>query len=160
MPRHLEPGWSWQEYYLQPAVRLMRKAYFDTDLQGSPSVLKDMYDVWVADVQAFIYRRAEHLGLEVEFLVAQLIEQPDESKAIEVLIWESHGLHCVFSLYGQLSGPIPEALRQPQPIYLPGFWPCEVEVLGSAVGIMDARVLSKLEARAWDARTIQVGASA
>lgn len=158
MPRSVQPGWAWQEYYLQPAVRLIRKAYFDTELKGSPTALRELYDAWVADVQAYIYRRCEKLGLEVDALMAQRVEEPNESKLLEIQIWESHQLHCVFSIFGLVSGPILEAARQPYPIYLPGFWACEVEALGSVVGIVDARSLSQAEAQAWDQRHIQVGA--
>ena len=142
--RPLSPGYEWQEYAVS-ALKVIEKTTFQTGYSNMRHNMEhDMYR-WEDAVKAYVNERCNQLGMWIGSMHAQLIEEPNESKFMEVLIWESRDAAFVWSVWGKLFGPVPEEAWTEIPMPLFRFWPREVSMTGSIPEIVDAAVLSSNE---------------
>ena len=153
--RKLSRGYGWQQYVAM-TVRFVNETDFSTNWK-SFAEMEAARAIWIDKISAFIYNRSKKLGLIVDKVTQQLIEEPNESKLLEVTMWEGANIKFVWSLWCDVRGPVPENLIKPNALPLVGFWPREVNYRGNVPEILDAEQLSALEQHSWDNRKIQVG---
>lgn len=139
--RKYEPGFEPQQYAIK-AFRFITKEAYDTFLDGSMS---SHFDEWVDKINRFIYDRAERLGLDVDWVKAQLVEEPNEHRAIEAAVWEQRGAVAVWTVWAYLVGPVLAQDRQEAVLPLYGFWPNESLDISGCAEIFNAEMLSAAE---------------
>ena len=142
--RTLARGYTWQDYIVS-AVKRIRKQDFITLYNGKTADLKSAYDEWEQTVHRFIVGRSRQLGLWVGGAVGQLVEEPNESKLLEVYIWENGDTHCVFSIHGIVRGPVKQEEHVEKPMPLFGFWPWDIKKIGDIPEVIDAAKLTARE---------------
>ena len=143
MPRKLEKGFSWQEYKVFGTKPISKTYHHETHQSNRWNMLFE-YEQWVNDMKAFINARAEELGLGVMKITAQLVEEPDESKILDVIYWNNHDCVFVWSVWVTLAGPVPTRLVREYELPLVNFWPQETQFYKD-IGIFDATQLTKKE---------------
>jgi len=144
--RKLAKGFTYQTYRIH-AVKIINKQIFKTEFGNNGNAVRNAHLKWEDTVKAYINRRARNLGMWVGGIVGQLVEEPNEDKAIEVMIWETQNTQFVFSIWAHLKGPVPETERIERSMPLFGFWPWEISSAGnsSIPEIVDASMLTLKE---------------
>lgn len=142
--RKLSPGYSWQKYAVK-AIRFVTKEDADLKYDSKSGGITAGYNLWHADVTGFIRQRCGELGLEIEKILAQLIEEPNEDKSIEKLLWDQRQAVYIFSCWAHILGPVPSEIVQDTILPVLGFWPHESIPHGAVAEIYDATVLTKHE---------------
>lgn len=146
--RQLKPGFAWQQFVVT-SMRVISKQDFATEFDNNRKAVEGSMADWEQRIAAYIQRRVPQLGMTVVDISAQLIEEPDESKIIEICIWESHNCVFVWSIWANLLGPLPEGIVEPgRSLPLTAFWPRDCQMMGGVTNIIDARHLSARE-QAW-----------
>jgi hypothetical protein len=143
--RGLARGYRWQEYRIA-TVRFVLKEEFSATFNSSMKTCSTAMSKWESAVAAYVNRRADHLGLHIQGISAQLVEEPNESKVIEAALWGIKDPICVWSIWANLEGPVPEFKWSEQHIPLFNFWPRDL--VGPTVSmpeIIDASKLSGYE---------------
>jgi len=74
-----------------------------------------------------------------------IIEEPNEDKTIEKLIWDQRNSVYVFSCWAHILGPVPSEVVTDTILPVLGFWPNEAIPHGAVAEIYDATVLSPKE---------------
>jgi len=85
------------------------------------------------------------LGMWIGSIKAQLVEEPNESKSMELLLWESRKAQFVWSVWSKIFGPVPENAWSGHSMPLFKFWPREINMNGTIPEIVDASTLSAIE---------------
>ena len=88
--------------------------------------------------------RTDFLGLELRRVFTQLIEEPDDDKAIGIMLWNQRDTAFVWSTWAYIDGPVPSALKQEGLLPLIGFWPND-KMNGRVAEIFDATQLTAIE---------------
>tara|TARA_R100000008_G_scaffold81316_1_gene64412 strand:- start:472 stop:957 length:486 start_codon:yes stop_codon:yes gene_type:complete len=139
--RALAPGYEWQEYAVA-ALKVVNKTTFQSTYGNMRHNMEhDMYR-WEDAVNAYVNERSSQLGMWIGSMYAQLVEEPNESKFMEKLLWESRDAAFVWSVWTKLFGPVPAEAWTEAPMPLFRFWPREVSMNGNIPEIVDAAVLS------------------
>ncbi len=144
--RKLARGYAYQTYRIH-AVKVIDRKTFKEEYGNSGATIRAAHEQWEDLVKAYINRRARNLGLWIGGIVGQLVEEPNEDKSIEVMIWEVKDTQFVFSIWAHLKGPVPESERVERTMPLFGFWPWEIQSAGKSTipEIVDASVLTLKE---------------
>jgi len=153
--RKLSPGFSWQRYAVK-AIRFVTQDDVDLKYEGSVSGVNSGYNDWYTRVTDYIRQRCGELGLEIYEVTAQLIEEPNEDKSIEKLLWDQRKAVYIFSCWAYINGPIPSDVVQDTILPILGFWPNESIPHGAVAEIYDATVLSQHEQEAESPKRISV----
>ena len=99
--RGLARGYIWQEYRIA-TVRFISSEVFSSEFNTSMKECTAAMDAWELAVASYINRRAEKLGLHIQNISAQLVEEPNESKVVEATLWNIKQPICVWSIWGNL----------------------------------------------------------
>jgi len=142
--RKLQPGFTWQSYGIK-AIKIITKEDMDTKWDGWDWKMKEDYSRWRQYITDFVVRRTDELGLHLLRVIEQLIEEPNEHKSIEVLIWEQRKAVYIWSCWAYIDGPVPGDARQEHTIPLLGFWPNDTIHHGAVAEIFDATSLAMVE---------------
>lgn len=142
--RKLNRGFRWQSYAIS-AVRRITKEQFSSMYKNNMRDVEALYENWEGHVHSYIVRKSKELGLWVGGAVGQLVEEPNESKLLEVHIWNSANTHCVFSIHGILKGPVKEDEYVDKALPLFGFWPWDIHRIGTIPEVVDASLLTMRE---------------
>tara|TARA_R100001463_G_scaffold74303_2_gene128279 strand:- start:633 stop:1112 length:480 start_codon:yes stop_codon:yes gene_type:complete len=142
--RSLHKGYVWQPYRVA-AVKTISKMAFEKMYNGRTSNLVESHREWENTVHSYICRRSDTLGLWVGGVVGQLVEEPNENKELEVIIWSSRDVHCVFSIWAILNGPVPSDNYNEEALPLFAFWPWELQRVGGIPELVDANILTARE---------------
>ena len=138
--RSLEPGMSWQQYDTK-AIRIISKEEFKTRWNDNRAAMEEDWNQWERQVCRFTLDRAAELGMEPSKIHGQLVESPDESKALEVIIWNQHDTAFIWAIYIDLLAQIPSALCLPNSLPMIRFFPGD-SWGGTIAEIFDANVLA------------------
>ena len=87
-PRKLAKGFSWQPYAVVAVKPVSAKAHKE-DYQSNRWNMEFAHDHWVDEMKAYINIRANELGMSETRIVAQIVEEPNESKSVEMNFWPS-----------------------------------------------------------------------
>ena len=141
--RKLSKGYRWQLYSVH-AIKVISKDQFTTHF-GSKKAINEAHGKWEQDVQYYVNKRTENLGLWVGGVLGQLIEEPNESKKGEMFIWESRDAAFIFSMWAYVCGPVKETewIEQSMPLF--SFWPWEIDRAGGIPEVVDASKLTLKE---------------
>jgi hypothetical protein len=101
--RKLASGYGWQKYVAM-TIRMVNGTDFAANWK-SFSEMEAARAVWIDKISAFIYNRSRKLGLIVDQVTQQLIEEPNESKMLEVKMWEGGDISCLVPLVWSWPGP-------------------------------------------------------
>jgi hypothetical protein len=142
--RKLQSGFTWQSYGIK-AIKIITKTDMDTRWDGLSWKMREEFAIWRNHITDFIVQRTDDLGLHLERAIAQLIEEPNEHKSIEVLIWDQRGAVYIWSCWAYIDGPVPGEAKQDTTIPLLGFWPNDTIHHGAVAEIFDAQSLSAVE---------------
>ena len=144
--RKLSPGYTWQEYAVA-ALRVVDETSFQTEYGSNKRNMESAMHKWEDAVRLFINTQCNELGLWIGSIEAQLVEEPNESKSMELLLWESRNAQFVWSIWAKVFGPVPEMAWSGTPMPLFKFWPREMAMNGTIPEIVDASTLSLIEER-------------
>jgi len=143
--RAIARGYRWQEYRVA-TVRFVSKECFSTLFNTSMKACSEAMGAWEGAVAGYINRRSDHLGLHIANISAQLVEEPNESRIVEANLWRIKDPICVWSVWANLEGPVPEFKWSERFIPLFNFWPRDLGNPTSAMPeIIDASKLSAFE---------------
>tara|TARA_Y100000996_G_scaffold377117_1_gene328943 strand:+ start:902 stop:1387 length:486 start_codon:yes stop_codon:yes gene_type:complete len=139
--RRLLPGYTWQEYAVA-ALKVVDETSFQTEYGSNKRNMESAMYKWEDAVKLFINTRCNKLGLWIGSIEAQLVEEPNESKSMELILWESRKAQFVWSIWAKVFGPVPEQAWSGTPMPLFKFWPREMNMRGAVPEIVDASTLS------------------
>ena len=142
--RKLSHGYEWQEYTIA-ALKVVDKTTFQTTHGSIKSNMEDEMGAWENAVKRYVNDKCDELGIWVGSMTAQMIEEPNESKLMEVYLWHARDAEFVWSVWAKLFGPVPSDAWSPVAMPLFRFWPREVHMEGQIPEIVDAAMLSILE---------------
>lgn len=142
--RALSPGYEWQEYTVA-ALKVVDETSFLSVYNNRRKPMEEDMHKWEDAVKKYVNDRADQLGMWVGSMYAQLVEEPNESKVMEVLLWESRNACFVWSVWSRIFGPIPTEAWSGTAMPLFCFWPREAQMTGSIPEIVDASILSMNE---------------
>lgn len=120
--RTLAPGFAWQRYAVK-SIRFISRTEFKEKYHENRREMEEGYKEWSGKMGEFILRRSENLGMVTEKIFGNLVEEPDEDKAIAVRLWTERDACWVWSVWGYLLGPVPSAVKQEGMLPAFGFWP-------------------------------------
>lgn len=141
--RTLPSGYAWQNYAVK-AIRFISKENVDKNWNGEFSQVKSAYLNWVTGITNYIQYKSENLGLYLVQILAQLIEEPNEHKNIEILLWEQRKAVYVWAAWAYLDGPVPAQDKTETVLPLQNFWPKGTIPKGVVAEIFDATLLSQM----------------
>ena len=141
--RGLPPNFDWQKY-ITKAIKFISVDDFSLLWNNNKSTMEATFNKWQDNVLKFLFKRTAKLGLEIDRVFVQLIEEPNDDKAIEVMVWENRKAVFVWAIWAYIRGPLPSAVIQPSPLPLVGFWPQD-KMNGTTAEIFNAEDLIKLE---------------
>lgn len=144
LPRKLSKGWGWQTYKAL-AVKPISKEYFNTAHSGNKWNMNFEHDQWVDGIRAYANERAEQLGLAILKIEAQLVEEPNESKDLDVLYWKQNNCIFVWVAWITLAGPVPEQMIKAHDLPIFNFWPEDKQFYKDTCEFFDAEKLSAKE---------------
>jgi hypothetical protein len=142
--RRLAAGFKWQLYHVH-AINVITKDDFATHYSNRAKEVRDHHEKWEEDMKNYVNRRSKNLGLWVGGVIGQLIEEPNEAKVGEVLIWESQDAAFIFSIWGYIYGPVKEGEWRESHSPLFGFWPWDVKYFNGVPAVVDAKNLTLRE---------------
>lgn len=142
--RKLSTGYKWQEYSVA-ALKVVDETSFQFEYGSNKRNMELAMHKWEDAVQLYINKRSNELGMWIGSIKAQLVEEPNESKSMELLLWESRKAQFVWSVWSKIFGPIPENAWSGNPMPLFKFWPREINMNGTIPEIVDASTLSSIE---------------
>ena len=83
--RKLSHGYEWQEYTIA-ALKVVDKTTFQTTHGSIKSNMEDEMGAWENAVKRYVNDKCDELGIWVGSMTAQMIEEPNESKLMEVYL--------------------------------------------------------------------------
>lgn len=144
LPRKLAPGYAWQPYAVV-AVKPISAETHKTDYQSNRWNMNFAHDHWVDEMKAYINNKADELGLAVRRVTAQIVEEPNESKSVEMIYWTKHDCIFVWSVWADLAGPVPERMAHEHDLPLLNFWPGDLTFEKDQCEVFDAASLTRRE---------------
>ena len=143
-PRKLAKGFSWQPYAVVAVKPVSAKAHKE-DYQSNRWNMEFAHDHWVDEMKAYINIRANELGMSETRIVAQIVEEPNESKSVEMIYWNKHNCIFVWSIWAYMNGPVPERMVNETALPLLNFWPSDLTFEKDQCEVFDAASLTRRE---------------
>ena len=147
--RSLNKGFVWQEYFTS-AIRKISEDGFAKYFGSSKERMDREREKWEDALYAYIMNRSHRLGMNVRKVAAACIEEPNQDKPLEVVMWTTAKLKFVWSLWAYIEGPVREEFHQPdRQLPLEGFWPHSVVRLTDSVAeVIHAEAMLEAERNA------------
>lgn len=134
--RKLRKGYVWQKYYTI-GVRHISRADFAVLYGNSMEEVMRQRDKWTNEVEGFIHRRAEQLGLEIHEIRAAIVKQPKEG-TLEQVYWENHDDIMVWVVHALLLGPVLRECQSKTEMPMVGFYPKDIrDIINKSLNMQD-----------------------
>lgn len=122
--RTLAVGFAYQQYAVK-SIRFISRTEFKEKYHESRQEMEAGFEEWSGKCCKYILSRAESLGLHVDRVFCNLVEEPDEDKAIAVRLWIERDAAWVWACWSYLEGPVPSAVKQEGVLPAFGFFPAD-----------------------------------